>query len=264
MDARPPSPDTPHAALGVGAGCAVLIGVSIALSLLFAAWSAITGAPIPEGDAPLLQAVGLPIQHTVLALTALGLAWFSSDGVRGALALGRGRSGWLALLVLPVGHLADRAVSLARALAPSLDRGGLDTLAGAVTAPGLTGVAVMAGAFLFAPVAEELLFRGYVYRGLERGLGPVAAVGLTATAFGLYHFDPVHIIGALTIGLWLGWLRWATGAIWPCIAAHMLNNGVWILSTHLGWEAAPPGWADAAAIALVVGALGVVWKRDTS
>jgi len=238
--------------------------MSIALTVLFAVRGAVTGAPMPEADDPIFQAVGLPLQHTALAMAAIALAWMSTDRVAETLALGRGRRGWLALLVLPVGHLADRAVTLARELAPSLDRGGLNTLAEAATAPGFTGIAVMAGAFLFAPVAEELLFRGYVYRGLERGLGPAAAIGLTGLAFGLYHFDPLHIIGALTIGLWLGWLRWATGAIWPCIAAHMLNNGVWIVATQLGWEGAAPGWVDAAAIALIAGAAAFVWKRDTS
>jgi membrane protease YdiL (CAAX protease family) len=48
------------------------------------------------------------------------------------------------------------------------------------------------GAVIFAPIVEELLFRGVLLRGLLRRTGPVAAVLISAVIFALVHWvgDP--------------------------------------------------------------------------
>src|SRR6266446_40822 len=81
---------------------------------------------------------------------------------------------------------------------------------------------------IVAPVAEELLFRGFLYRGLvDTRLGSFGAVLLTSVVFGLIHkygFGWERVVAIAFLGLLLGWLRHRTGATNVPIVAHATTN----------------------------------------
>jgi uncharacterized protein len=79
---------------------------------------------------------------------------------------------------------------------------------------------------VFAPVGEEIAFRGFLYRGLARPGREVTAIVLIAFAWALLHiqYDWIGIFQVFAIGLLLGWIRWATGSTTLTIALHMLIN----------------------------------------
>jgi uncharacterized protein len=80
-----------------------------------------------------------------------------------------------------------------------------------------------------APVAEEMIFRGFLYRGWSQTwLGPSGAIVLTAIVFGLGHFQyDIVSVGSITIsGLLLGWLRRWSGSLVAPILAHAANNAI--------------------------------------
>lgn len=77
-----------------------------------------------------------------------------------------------------------------------------------------------------AGAAEELFFRGYMMFGLRQKLAPWAAIVLSALAFGFAHLDPVHSTFAFVIGVYLGWITWREGSLWPALSAHAINNGI--------------------------------------
>src|SRR5262249_47447253 len=81
---------------------------------------------------------------------------------------------------------------------------------------------------ILAPIAEEVLFRGFMYRGLVSRLGNVATLLITSAAFGLIHkvygYSWEHVVWASYIGLFLGALRWYTGGIAASILAHAVSN----------------------------------------
>lgn len=79
---------------------------------------------------------------------------------------------------------------------------------------------------IFAPVGEEIAFRGFLYRGLARPGREVPAIVLIALFWALLHiqYDWVGILQVFAIGLLLGWIRWATGSTTLTIALHMLIN----------------------------------------
>ena len=52
------------------------------------------------------------------------------------------------------------------------------------------------------------------------------AFALTTVLFALYHMDPIHVVSLLPTAVFLGWLRWASGSLWPPILAHFVNNAV--------------------------------------
>ncbi|MDC7786451.1 CPBP family intramembrane metalloprotease [Rhodoplanes sp. TEM] len=80
---------------------------------------------------------------------------------------------------------------------------------------------------IVAPIGEELLFRGFVFRGCARSdTGAMPTIVLTAFVFALLHvqYDWVGILLIFAVGLLLGWLRWRTGSTTLVILLHVLLN----------------------------------------
>jgi membrane protease YdiL (CAAX protease family) len=78
-----------------------------------------------------------------------------------------------------------------------------------------------------APIGEELLFRGLMYRGLESRIGALGAIVLTSIVFGLLHYPGFgwpRVVATGCLGLMFGWLRWRTGSTSVCIVAHAMTN----------------------------------------
>ena len=73
-------------------------------------------------------------------------------------------------------------------------------------------------------ICEELLFRGYVQRQVERGVGVVGGILFSGIAFGLYHLRLTQVVPLAILGLYLAYLVWRTGSLWPAIVVHFANN----------------------------------------
>jgi len=124
---------------------------------------------------------------------------------------------------------------------------------------------------IVAPLSEELLCRSWVLGSLLPRWKPWRAIGLSAAIFGLMHLNPWQFIYATLLGLSFGWIFWRTGAVWLCVLAHGLNNGlVWWFSlfrpnvpgmttSKSGGPELQPLWLDAGALALFV--VGALWLR---
>ena len=97
---------------------------------------------------------------------------------------------------------------------------------------------------LAPPVAEEMLCRGLVQRGLEPRLGPGLAVVFAALFFGALHRDPVHAAAVLPLGLYLGAAAWLAGSIRAAIACHLANNLTALLGVALGAPRPEAPWTD--------------------
>lgn len=78
-----------------------------------------------------------------------------------------------------------------------------------------------------APIAEELTFRGFGFRGLSYSrLGVIGAIVITSAAWSVMHvqYDWIILCQIFLIGLLLGWLRWASGSTLLTILLHLLTN----------------------------------------
>jgi membrane protease YdiL (CAAX protease family) len=106
---------------------------------------------------------------------------------------------------------------------------------------------------VLAPVAEELIFRGFLWNILERSLPRGLIWLITSLAFALYHFDPLHVLSVLPLAVALGWLRLVSGSVWPAIAAHFGNNAVAVL-----WLLASGSTADVEVPVVLAGAAALV------
>lgn len=102
----------------------------------------------------------------------------------------------------------------------------------------------MAGAVaitVFAPICEEVLFRGTLLKIQLRHLPVGIAIALNGVLFGLIHFNEMSLLPLSIVGAFFAWLTWRTKSVWPAIASHAaLNavNGV-ILPRIIGFDTAP-------------------------
>jgi membrane protease YdiL (CAAX protease family) len=85
--------------------------------------------------------------------------------------------------------------------------------------------ASLLGTVLFAPVLEEIVFRGLLYGTLRRRLAWPLAAAVSAAVFAAAHGYGVAGFGSV----FASGLMWAvayekTGSLVPGIAAHAVNN----------------------------------------
>jgi len=77
------------------------------------------------------------------------------------------------------------------------------------------------------PVAEEVAFRGFLFRGLsETWLGVAGTLAITSALWAAMHiqYDYIITVQIFVIGLVLGWLRWASGSTLLTIILHVMTN----------------------------------------
>lgn len=77
---------------------------------------------------------------------------------------------------------------------------------------------------ILAPVAEELAFRGIIFRMLEKNCPLIVAILLQAVLFGIYHMNIMQGIYVLPLAIALGYVAYRTQSVYPCILMHMVNN----------------------------------------
>lgn len=86
---------------------------------------------------------------------------------------------------------------------------------------------------LLAPLSEEYLFRGLLYRSLESSLGGWRAIFLSAAIFAVIH-PPPSWFPVLLVGIASAWLFRASRHLVPSILLHVCYNSL-VLVTHL-WQ----------------------------
>jgi len=85
-------------------------------------------------------------------------------------------------------------------------------------------------AVVVIPVAEEIVFRGFVFRGLT-GHSQIIASSTTSLAWALAHVGMAwsNKLQVVSFGLLLGWMRWRSGSV----VLPMLTHGLWNLCAML-------------------------------
>jgi len=230
------------AAKSWGRGATLALAVFALLSGQLAALAALTWwfgrsighLPDFSGDGPaitLIIFVSTPVEVALLALFArrvsantadyLGLIWPKrSELVFGAAAM-------IALII--VGNIVSFLVG--RSLVTSFQ---LDIYTTASAAGGL--VWLWLAVVVLTPVGEEIIFRGFLFRGWLRAPSdawPVIIV--TSLLWAVIHLQyDWYVIGQIFVfGLLLGWLRWASGSTILTILLHALINGEGMLETFI-------------------------------
>lgn len=218
------------------------LGVASLLSLLVVR----VGADLIDGIDPFLSperrphigaarlaqrelAVDVARQLCIAGLVVAYALWREGSGWRRRLALDRERPNglrpWTLLLILllwPIVHIAW--------VTGTADLFGASFGKGVRLSPRLSPTAIalwLLYLVVLAPAAEELLMRGDAFARARRFLPPAATILVTALVFALAHVSTWGLarpVSLVPLALALGWLRWRTGRLWPCIALHGWSN----------------------------------------
>ena len=79
---------------------------------------------------------------------------------------------------------------------------------------------------IVAPIAEELLFRGYLLGKLRKYAPLWISILITSVLFAIVHFAWNVGLDVFALSIVLCVLRVVSGSLWPSIMLHMLKNGV--------------------------------------
>jgi membrane protease YdiL (CAAX protease family) len=78
-----------------------------------------------------------------------------------------------------------------------------------------------------APLAEELVFRGFMFRGLAASrVGVRGAILIPSAIWAVMHiqYSAFYLVHIFVIGLLLGWLRWRSGSTALTMFLHAIIN----------------------------------------
>jgi membrane protease YdiL (CAAX protease family) len=208
----------------------------------------ITSSHIPGG----LEIADTVVQDLVFVLTAVLFARMGGRRVRAwqfGLRPPRLRTLWVVLL--PVGlFLAFLIFSVI--WAGILDESTKEKILEQLGANEGTSLLLLSAALtcVVAPICEEFLFRGFIFTALRNWKGMWPAAILTGLLFGGVHAGSapaVDLVPLAFLGFGLCLLYRVTGSLYPCIAAHALNNSIAYGSLE--------SWTFLQVIALIAGSL---------
>ena len=205
---------------GLLLGAAAVLGVLLLVFLLRSMGVAGEGA---ASLAPLFVLEGLlvavawrfSIGRRGLGWSALGLRFALTR--RNAVLLSLALAGSLLFTALYV--VLVTSVGLSKLLPPSIPEEILEMR-------GLARVAAVALIVFWAPVSEEVFYRGFLFQGLAASMGGVGGAAASALVFSVSHGALGLLAPVFVSGLLLAWLFRRTGSLVPCVTAHALQNAI--------------------------------------
>jgi sodium transport system permease protein len=215
--------------------------VAVALGLAFLGiW--VVGLQL-QSSSLLLGLFGTPLFLGLVA--GVGYAWLLRCDLR--LTFSLSRPAVLALVGAVLGGIALFVLNLSLlpylgGLAPPVEGKEMEKLMKHMQELNSLSLPVLLLAIAFLPaVSEELLFRGFVFRGLEKDMGTITAVIASSLLFGLMHFNAQKIVPTAIVGFASVALLLRTGSIFPGMLLHFVNNSLGLLLQRfslklLEWE----------------------------
>jgi membrane protease YdiL (CAAX protease family) len=196
--------------------------------LLHLLYAANPSAPVSGNNPPLIYNAGLAAVETIalvagvyfLGIWRKGLSW-ASVGVKSPPLNWLWAAILIALIFIPIIGLV--AVGIQLALNLPMENPQLQFLVPKnFSWPGALGMIFFGG--ITVPFAEELFFRGVLYRWLKDRWGIWPGILLSSAIFGALHGD-IAVAGATAVmGLVLAWFYERSKSLWPSVIIHITNN----------------------------------------
>ncbi len=89
-----------------------------------------------------------------------------------------------------------------------------------------TGILWLSALFaaVFGPIAEEIFFRGFMYRAIRGRFGMLSGMLVTSAVFAFLHTHIVGFLPIMALGLLLAYLYEKTGSLVAPISVHIMHN----------------------------------------
>jgi len=212
--------------VGFGAAQAVLFGIFFVLGSL--------GISFTTVNQTVLNTVISAVVYVLTLLIVIGLPWWLKKYKTTKQDMGLTRlPSWLDIGLAPAGFIiyflaSALVVYLVSVFLPAIDL--QQAQATGFERANLTSYyeywLVFVTLIIVAPIAEEVLFRGYLYGKLRKIIPVWAAVGIVSLLFGAVHGQWNVAIDVFVLSIVLCSLREVTGNIWAGVLLHMLKNGL--------------------------------------
>lgn len=123
---------------------------------------------------------------------------------------------------------------VAKSLLPNLDLNQKQDLGFSHSATGISLIPIFLSLVILPPLTEEILVRGFLFKGLRTKLIFLPAAIVTSLLFAAAHLGQsgsggllwVAGIDTFVLSMVLCFLREKTGSLWPGIGVHMIKNAL--------------------------------------
>lgn len=188
--------------------------------------------PMSTLNPTLLSAMCDGLIYTIALVFVIGLPWLvvKSKTSRADIGLTRLPS-WTDILITPAGLivyliLSSALMVLAVYLLPNFNINQVQDTGFQQLSARYEYILAFVTLVIIAPIAEEILFRGYLYGKLKKFFPVWVAVLATSLLFGALHGAWNLAIDTFALSLVLCMLRESTGNILASILLHMTKNGI--------------------------------------
>ncbi|HZW05998.1 MAG TPA: type II CAAX endopeptidase family protein [Phycisphaerales bacterium] len=202
------------------------------------------GAAAKADPAGYLTPVALLLQWFILPVVVLyprlrgysrfrvkrALGWHRGEGFAKEIACGF--AGYLACLPVYVGAVIVALVlsiieaGIVKAISGKDPSGPVNPIGGMLAESWWVAVLVAALATVWAPIVEEVVFRGALFRQLYARIGVFAAALLSGLVFAMMHgYSPSLFPPLIVLGTGFAVIRWWRGSLVACVTAHAFHNG---------------------------------------
>ena len=87
---------------------------------------------------------------------------------------------------------------------------------------------------IVAPIAEEVFFRGLIYRAIGGMYSPLWGMIISGLLFGLFHFNLGVLVPFSLIGILLAWGFQSSGSLFVPMMVHFVINSISFVVTVVG------------------------------
>jgi membrane protease YdiL (CAAX protease family) len=212
----------------------VAVGFAVAQAILTLIAFALNGLGVSLKliNPAILQTVFAALVYMLTLVVVLGVPWWvrKSRTEKSEAGLARLPS-WLDMSLAPAGFIVYLIVTaimttIATSIIPGFDAAQTQQTGFANLAYRYEYILAFATLVILAPLAEEILFRGYLFGKLRKYIPAWAAILLTSILFGLIHGQWNVGVDVFALSLVLCTLREITGSIWAGVLLHMMKNGL--------------------------------------
>ena len=203
----------------------VLIGVQYALAYLISAMHL-------QVSEIVLQTIFSALVYVVALLVIIFVPWklLKMKTTREELGM-RGLPTWTDILLAPIAFIVFLIASgfimaVMQAIMPSIDWTQEQDVGFNNIISNLDFVLTFLSLVVIAPIAEEIIFRGWLYGKMRRKMSAVPAILIVSLLFGLVHGQWNVCVVVFTMSIAMCLIRELTGTIWGGILVHMIKNGL--------------------------------------
>jgi len=207
------------------------VAVQLVLAALVQAAIAL-GVPLTTISPAIFSATVGALVYTLTIVVVIGVPWLVRRRSTSGAELGLSRLPiWLDILITPVGFviyllLSGSLLLFAQQFLTFIDFSQAQDVGFDQLTQQYQYILAFITLVVVAPIAEEILFRGYLLSKLRSHVATWIAVLITSLLFAVVHFAWNVGIDVFALSIVLCLVTIWTKSLWPAILIHMLKNGI--------------------------------------